>query len=193
MTIQTKMGGMLLALAIASPCATAQPADNQYTSVLHYALQVVDAKRIMYGIIDRDRLGDATKNAMRQVIANINLGELAEKMTPGYESAVTAQQVGQCMQFITSSIGQKTLAAAQDNSLQSNSQAFIDALSQEDRSSFNAFMSGPCIFSNVPNTPEMHKEFIDFMHEKTCVTLSQTNPRAYSNMRRAGYCTQNPA
>jgi hypothetical protein len=147
----------------------------------------------MYGIIDRDRLGDATKDAIRQVIANINLGELAEKMTPGYESVVTTQQIGQCMHFITSSIGQKTLAAAQDNSLQSNSQAFIDALSQEDRSNFNAFMSGPCIFSNVPNTPEMHKEFIDFMHEKTCVTLSQTNPKAYSNMQHAGYCTQKAA
>ncbi|MHB1058600.1 MAG: hypothetical protein ACYC0F_12065 [Rhodanobacter sp.] len=180
---------MFLALAFASPCAIAQSTNNQYTSVLYYTLQVADAKRIMYSIIDRDSLSKATKQAMRQVIANIDLDELAKKMTPGYESVVTTQQIGQCMHFIVSPIGQRTLAAAHDNSLQSNSRAFINALSQDDRTNFDTFMSGPCIFSNVPNAQEMHKEFFGFLHEQTCLSLAQTNQNAYSNLQHAGYCT----
>jgi hypothetical protein len=179
---------MLLAASVASPCVSSQPPSNDYTQVLHYTLELVNTPKILYGIIDRGTFNDATKQAMRHVVANINLDDLAERMTAGYEAQVTAQQISECMRFIRSPAGQKLTAAIHDNSFQRNPQAYINAMNPADGANLNAYMSGSCVFSNLPDTQEMHKEFSTFLADQTCSTLSKTNPDIFSNLKRSGYC-----
>lgn len=185
---QKVVAALMLALVSASTGALAQNQRNPYTQVLQYSLEVVNSKKIMSGLIDRNTFGDSTKQAMRGVVANIDLSELAVKMTPGYERKVTASQIASCVHFTKSPIGQKLLAAVKNGSFPKNAQAFTNSMSNEDISSFNAYMSGPCVFSNLPDSREMHEAFDIFMHEQTCSNLLKTNPDAYSKLQQANYC-----
>lgn len=180
---------LAFALTSASASASAQSMQEKSKRVVKYSIEVVNSRRIMEGLIDRNQQhSDSTKQKMKSVVAHISFDDLASRLSDSYQKHITEIEIDQCIHFIDSPLGQNLNTAVQTSEFTRDPGTFFNALNISEQEAINKYMSGSCLFVNLPNRRELQDVFSTYLSEQVCSHLRQTDTDTYAKLEEERHC-----